>query len=136
MPHHTMPSGSTEASPTVGVGTLRHGTLDGPIDPLMAEADVLMRWPALSQTRLRVARHRGHIAWVKGKRGSAWYRPSAIETFITKELEQPCRADAHAPSLNLAANGSPATRDHPSSTVFGLSRELEEHAAQACARKI
>ena len=57
-------------------------------DSLISEPDVLARWPALSKSRLRIARHTGIIAWVKGKRGSAWYRPPAIEIFIAKELEQ------------------------------------------------
>jgi hypothetical protein len=67
---------------------------------LMSEVDVLQRWPALSKSGLRAARHGGRIAWVKGKRGSAWYRPSAIETFITEELEQPCHDLAKKLSSN------------------------------------
>jgi hypothetical protein len=103
---------------------------------LISEADALKRWPPLSKSRLLAARKCGRIAWVRGKRGSAWYRPSAIETFITMELEQPCRGRAQEISLNSAANGSPKNQVPHSSIVSGLSPALEEHAARACAQKI
>jgi hypothetical protein len=60
------------------------------IETLISESDVLTRWPALSRSRLLAARESGTISWVRGKRGSAWYRSIAIENFISKELEQPC----------------------------------------------
>jgi hypothetical protein len=103
---------------------------------LLSEPDVLSRWPALSKCGLRAARKTGRISWVRGKRGSAFYREEAIEQFIQKELEKPCRDHARDLYLNSAANGSPGSPAHPSTTDFGLSQELEEHAAQACARKI
>jgi hypothetical protein len=107
-----------------------------PAEILVSERDVLTRWPALSKAGLKGARQTGKIARVRGKRGSAWYRASAIETFISKELEQPCRAHAHDHYSNSAVNGSPTTQDHLISTVSGLSPELEEHAALASARRI
>jgi hypothetical protein len=106
------------------------------VEPLIAEADVLKQWPVLSRALLLAARKQGRIAWVRGKRGSPFYRPSAIEEFIHKELEQPCRAHAHDHSLNSAANGSPTTQHPDSSIVSGLSPVLEEHAARAYAQKI
>jgi hypothetical protein len=105
-------------------------------EPLIAEADALTKWPALSKSGLRAARHTGRIAWVRGKRGSAWYRLSAIETFIQQELEQPCRARAYDHSLRSLTNGSPMTQDRHSSIDSGLSLELEELVAQASAQRI
>jgi hypothetical protein len=105
-------------------------------EPLISETEALARWPALSKSGLRSARHAGRIAWVRGKRGSAWYRPSAIETFIQQELEQPCRARAHDHSLLSQTNGSPTTQDRHSSIASGLSQELEERVAQASAQRI
>jgi hypothetical protein len=105
-------------------------------DDLISEPDVLQRWPALSKSRLRIARHTGLITWVRGKRSSAWYRPSAIETFISKELEQPCRAQETGPYLSSEVNGSPMNEGRKSSTDSGLSPELEELVAQRLVRKI
>jgi hypothetical protein len=105
-------------------------------DGLMSEAAVLKCWPALSKARLRVARGVGQIAWVKGKRGSAWYRPTAIETFITKELEQPCRVPEQSHSSSSAINGSPESQDRKNSIVSGLSQELAERVAKASLQKI
>ena len=104
--------------------------------PLLSEPDVLARWPALSKCGLRAARQAGRISWVKGKRGSAWYREETIESYIAKELEQPCHDLARDHSLNLAANGLPKIPAPHFSTDSGLSQALEEHAARACARKI
>ncbi len=76
------------------------------------------------------------IAWVRGKRSSAWYRPSAIEQFITQELEQPCRAHVHETSLNFVDNGSQKNQVVPAYTVSGMTQEMEEHAARASAQRI
>jgi len=96
---------------------------------LISENDVLARWPALSKSALLAARKSGRIGWVRGKRGSAWYREEAIEAFITKELEQPCHDQEHDRFSNLADNGSPRTPVRPSYTASGLSQALEEHVA-------
>ena len=84
---------------------------------LLSEPDVLTRWPALAKSTLLAARKTGTIAWVRGKRGSAWYRPSAIETFITKELEQPCLGLEQTLSSSSESNGSPRIRTPKISTV-------------------
>ena len=105
-------------------------------DILISEPDVLKRWPALSKAGLLAARKTGTIAWVRGKRGSAWYRPSAIETFITKELEQPCLDRGLAPSSRSATNGLPTSKDPKNYTASGLSQELEELVAQVSVQKI
>jgi hypothetical protein len=105
-------------------------------ETLLSEDDVLAQWPALSKCGLRAARQAHKIGWVRGKRGSAWYRPSAIETFISEELEQPCRAHAQEPSLNSAANGLPKNLGVLASTVSGMTLEMEERAAQASALRI
>ena len=97
---------------------------------LIPEIEVLARWPALSKCGLRAARQARRIAWIRGKRGSAWYRLSEIEIFITKELEQPCRVARRDPNLNLPVNGSPKNQDAPATTVSGLTQELAEHAAR------
>lgn len=106
------------------------------VDALMPESAVLNNYPVLSLSRLRRARAEGEIAWVKGKRGSAWYRPSAIETFITEHMETPCHDNPKRPSLNSADNGSPKNRERRLSVVTGLSPDQVEHAALACAQKI
>jgi hypothetical protein len=90
----------------------------------------------ISKLGLRAARHAGQIAWVRGKRGSAWYRPSAIEQFISKELEKPCHDRGPARSSKSVTSGSPMIPDHHSYTDSGLSPELEEHAARALAQQI
>ena len=105
-------------------------------EALISETDVLTRWPALSRSALLAARKAGSIAWVRGKRGSAWYRPAAVETFITKELEQPCRDHAREISLNSAANGSPKNPEGPGGTDSGMTPAMEEHVALACAQTI
>lgn len=105
-------------------------------DHLIAEADVLARWPALSKSGLRAARHAGRIAWIRGKRGSAWYRASAIEEFIRRELEQPCREQGPDRYSNSVANGLPKNPDVPASIVSGMTPEMEELVAQASAQRI
>jgi hypothetical protein len=105
-------------------------------EELLSEATVLSRWPALSKSLLRIARQQGRISWVKGKRGSAWYRPPSVETFITKELEQPCLDHAPDRSLSSAGNGSLTTQDRRSSIDSGLNSELEERVALASAQRI
>jgi hypothetical protein len=106
------------------------------IEALLSEADVLKRWPALSKSKLLAARKDKRIGWVRGKRGAAWYRPSAIEIFITQELEQPCRDHAHETFLNSAANGSPRNPADPATTASGMTQELAERAGQASAKRI
>jgi hypothetical protein len=96
---------------------------------LISETEVLVRWPALSKAGLKAARENGKISWVRGKRGSAWYRPSAIEHFINQELEQPCRDHARAPSLNLPGNGLPTIPVASGSIASGVTRAMEEHVA-------
>jgi hypothetical protein len=126
----------TESNPRSSEPTGKMPAQDCASDTLVSEADVLTRWPALSRAALLAARKSQRIGWVRGKRGSAWYRPSAVEIYISQELEQPCRAHAHDHYLNSVDSGSPTTQDRPSSTVSGLSPALEEHAARACAQKI
>lgn len=103
---------------------------------MISESDVLARWPALSLALLRRARKQGQISWIPGKRHSAWYRADAVEQFIANYVEQPCRAVAKLPSSNSADSGSPSIPDRHSSTVSGLSQDLEEHAALHFARQI
>jgi len=106
-----------------------------PDDPI-PEAEVLARWPVLAASALRIARHQGKIAWIRGKRGTAWYRAEAVQSYISTYMEQPCRALERHPSSNLEDNGSRTSRAAPISTDIGLSRDLEEHVAKAFARKI
>jgi hypothetical protein len=108
-------------------------------DQLLAEQAVLTRWPALSKATLINARKSGKIAWVRGKRGSAWYRASAIEDFIKKELEQPCHEQGPDRYSNSAANGSPKNLDAPATIVSGMSpdmEKMEELVALASAQRI
>lgn len=56
-------------------------------DEPISEKDARERWGCLSASGLRAARRAGTIAWVRGPRGSAWYRPSAVRAFITTHLE-------------------------------------------------
>jgi len=105
-------------------------------DDLISEIAVLARWPALSKSRLRIARHTGLIAWVKGKRGSAWYRPSSVEDFIKRKLEHPCLENAPDHYSSSATTGSPTKKEQKSSTTSGLSPELEELVAQVSVQKI
>lgn len=105
-------------------------------DPPLSEPQVLARWPLLSRDRLRAARTAFQISWVRGKRGSAWYRATAVEQFIAKELERPCRDHAHAPSLNSEDNGSPENLAVPDIIASGMTPEMVEHIAQASAQRI
>jgi len=107
-----------------------------PNDALISEADVLTRWPALSKSKLLAARKAGRIAWVRGKRGAAWYRATSIEHFITMELEQPCRDRENMPSLNSAANGSPKNPAAVASIASGMTPAMAARAAQASAQRI
>src|SRR5262245_43871430 len=105
-------------------------------DGLIDEQAVLDRWPALSRSKLRAARKSKRVGWVCGKRGYAWYRPSAIEEFIRKELEKPCLAQEPTPSSSLEGNGLPTNTEQKSSTDSGLSQEQEELVAQRLVQKI
>lgn len=102
---------------------------------LLSESEVLARWPALSKSGLRAARKAGRISWIKGKRGSAWYREEAIETFIHEELEL-CRARAHEKNTFAAINGSRRNQAALVGTVSGLTKEQEELAAHLSAQRI
>ena len=105
-------------------------------DPLLSERTVLERWPALSKCGLRAARQTGRIAWVRGKRGSAWYRPSAIEIFIINEMEQPCLAPAPGRSSRSAINGSLRNLVVPVTTATGKTQPQAEQDALASAQRI
>jgi hypothetical protein len=102
---------------------------------LLCESDVLKRWPVLSKLKLLAARNGGRIAWVCGKRKSAWYRPSSIENYITMELEKPCHVRATQIALNSAASGSPVSQEG-GFTDIGMTPAMEEHVALACAQTI
>lgn len=119
-------------------GGQAQSTLPEPTTPeqLLSEPDVLRRWPALSRAMLRSARQTGRIGWVRGKRGSPWYRPSAIETFINKELEHQCRVQEPDPYSSSGTNGLPQNRAQKNSTDSGLSQEQEELVAQRLVQKI
>jgi hypothetical protein len=101
---------------------------------LISEAAVLKRWPLLSKHQLRAARKAGRISWIKGKRGSAWYRAIFVENFIAQELE--CLAQESDPYLKSAASGSLKNPDDLVSTVSGMIPEMEELASQASAQRI
>lgn len=103
---------------------------------LISELEVLRRWPALSKSTLRAARKAGRISWIKGKRGSAWYRVTAIKSFINAEMEIPCRDRVHDQNTLAAINGSQKSRGAPAGTGFGLTKEQEELAAHLCAQRI
>jgi len=105
-------------------------------EELLAEADVLDRWPALSKSSLRTARQQGRISWVKGKRGSAWYRASAVEKFIEKRLEQPCHDQDQSPSSKSEGTGLRESRTDQDFIITGMTQELEERAARSLARTI
>jgi hypothetical protein len=104
-------------------------------EPIREQAAV-QNWPLLSPAGLHAARLAGKIAWIRGKRGSIWYRPSAIRAYIAEHLETPCRAHAPARSSNSPANGSPPSPAPATSTASGMTPELEEHVARACAQRI
>src|SRR5580692_5841965 len=105
-------------------------------DEPISEKDVLDRWPLLSLEDLRAARKHGRIAWISGKRGSAWYRPSAVQIYITEFKERRCHVREKTPSSSLANNGSAQFLEAPRSTASGMTRELEERVAQASAQRI
>lgn len=115
-------------------GAIAH--LPGATGELMPEKAVLNQWPCLSLEGLRAARAAGKIAWVKGKRGSAWYRPEAIRNYIREYLEKPCRAPELEPSSNSAAIGSPPSQGENVYTLSGLTPEMVEHAGRASAQRI
>jgi hypothetical protein len=123
-----------------GTGTTPSGELSSSrsdiVASLVSEAAVLTEWPVLSKATLTRARKSGRIAWIRGKRGSAWYRPSAIEEFIKKELEQPCRAHAPDHSLNSKGNGLLKNPASPDSIDSGVTPALAERVAQASAHRI
>jgi hypothetical protein len=105
-------------------------------EALISEQDVLKRWPVLSGSKLLGARKSGRIAWVRGKRGAAWYRASAVEIFIAKELEQPCRDPGPEIYLRSADSGSPKSLADQGSIASGMTPALAERAALASARRI
>jgi hypothetical protein len=107
-----------------------------PLDDPISESDVLDKYPMLSIGMLRKARTEGTIAWVKGKRNSAWYRQSAVQKFIADYMESPCREAEKHRSLNSPDIGSPESPGVLSFTDIGLSPELVELAAHRCAQKI
>src|SRR6185437_7022522 len=107
-----------------------------PEDTLISEREVLRRWPVLSLDDLRGARKSGRITWVAGKRGSAWYRPSAIQAYISEFKEHRCLARERMPCSSLATNGSAEFPEARHSTVSGLTQEMEERVAQASAQRI
>ena len=115
----------------------QQSTANFPDDPI-PEAQVLARWPVLSAAGLRRARLEGKIGWVRGKRGSAWFRPTAVQAYIHDFLENEpsCHVSERPHSLNSAASGSRAAQIRPASTDIGLSPEAIEQAALAFARKI
>ena len=115
---------------------MRTSAVSDESDALMSEPDVLTRWPALSKSGLRAARHDGRIRWVRGKRGSAWYRATAIETFISQELEQPCLDPDPGSSYPLESTGSPKNPAALDSIITGTTNELAERAGLASAQRI
>jgi hypothetical protein len=106
-------------------------------DPLLPEAAILERYPVIGAHNLRQARKDGTVAWTPGRWKSPWYRCSHIEAFIqTLAIEKTCPAPDRILSLNCKANGSPISREPPSSTDAGLIQELADHAARASAQRI
>jgi hypothetical protein len=103
---------------------------------MMDEKTVLAQWPCLSHEGLLIARKRGIIGWVRGKRGKPFYRPEAIRAYIKDVLENPCHAPAQGQSLKSAATGSPQSPSVRASTLSGLTQEMVERAGEASARRI
>ena len=105
-------------------------------DELISESEVLRLRPVVAKTHLRVARKRGIIRWTKGKRGSAWYRLTDVDAYLKTYREIQCPNPEKIRSMNWADSGSQPSPIAECSIDFGLSREQEEHVAQALARRI
>lgn len=103
-------------------------------DELLSEEKILELRPLLSSGRLREARNAKKITWSKGKRQHPWYRLADVDAYIRKFMEQPCLVEESDPSSSSEANGS-----HPeqqTSTVSGMTPELEERVAKTSAQQI
>lgn len=97
---------------------------------LLPEKEILRRWPLLSLNHLRAARASGTIAWVRGKRGTAWYRPEAVTEYIRKYLEEPCREQP------LEAHGLPPSNKGKDTMTASVPPELLERVAARSAARI
>jgi len=105
-------------------------------DEPVPERSVLDRWQLLSSGGLLAARRAGKIAWIKGKRGSVWYRPSAVRDYIAAYLENPCHDRAQDHCSSSTDNGSLPSMEAGTSTGSGLTPELQEHVERVLAQSI
>jgi hypothetical protein len=110
--------------------------MPGAFGELMDEKAVLKQWPCLSHEGLLIARKRGIISWVRGKRGSPFYRPDAVRQYIADYLENPCQDPAPEACSKSAVTGSPRSRTVRDITLSGLTPAMVELAGEASARRI
>lgn len=103
---------------------------------LVSEVDAYARFPILEDKELRRARQAKAIGYFRRKH-SIFYRLDELERFVARKLDEsyvpPC------PTTHSSASGdtgSPPSPDQGTSTVSGMTPDLEKSAAEALAREI